>query len=274
MNANVQKKLMTAENIVPDLRNPSVPDDLTSGICMTANPLCRDHGKRYFPVAQAPLRSTMNANVQKKLMATENVVLDLRNLSVLGDLTSGIRITANPLCRDHGKRYFPVAQTPLRSTINANAQKTLMATENVVLDLRNLSVLDGLTSGICITANPLCRDRRKRYFPVAQTPLRSTMNANVQKTLMTAESMMPDLRNLSVLDDLTSGIRMTASPLCRDRRKRYFPDAHSGTAAFHHECQCPKDTDGCRKYVPDLRNPSVKGWPDFRNTHDRKPIMP
>ncbi len=151
---------------------------------MTANPLCRDRRKRYFPVAQTPLRSTMNANVQKTLMAAENIVPDLRNLSVPDGLTSGIRMTANPLCRDRRKRYFPVAQTPLRSTMNANVQKKLMAAENIVPDLRNLSVPDGLTSGICMTANPLCRDRGKRYFPVAQTPLRSTMNANVQKKLM------------------------------------------------------------------------------------------
>ncbi len=227
MNANVQKKLMTSRKVVLDLRNPSVPDGLTSGICMTASPLCRDHGKRYFPVAQTPLRSTMNANVQKTLMTTENVVLDLRNLSVLDGLTSGICMTANPLCRDHGKRYFPNAQTPLRSTMNANVQKTLMAAESMMPDLRNLSVPDGLTSGIRMTANPLCRDRRKRYFPVAQTPLRSTMNANVQKKLMTVKSMMPDLRNHSVPDGLTSGICMTASPLCRDHGKRYFPVAQT-----------------------------------------------
>ncbi len=153
----------------------------------------------------------MNANVQKTLMTAENTVPDLRNPSVKGDLTSGIRMTANPLCRDRRKRYFPVAQTPLRSTMNANVQKKLMTVESMMLDLRNLSVPDGLTSGIRMTANPLCRDHRKRYFPVAQTPLRSTMNANVQKTLMTAENTVPDLRNPSVPDGLTSGIRMTAT---------------------------------------------------------------
>ncbi len=26
--------------------------------------------------------------------------------------------------------------------------------------------------------------------------------------------------------------------------------------------------------VPDLRNPLGTGWSDFRNMHDRKPIMP
>ncbi len=66
-----------------------------------------------------------------------------------------------------------------------------------------------------MTANPLCRDRRKRYFPNAQTPLRSTMNANVQKKLMTVE-----------------------------------------------------------KYDAGFAQPLGTGWSDFRNMHDRKPIMP
>ncbi len=102
---------------------------------MTANPLCRDHRKRYFPITQTPLRSIMNANVQQCRKYSAGFAQP--------PLGSGIRMTANPLCRD---LFSGRSSAPLRSTMNANAQKKLTV-KSMMLDLRNLSVPDGLTSG-------------------------------------------------------------------------------------------------------------------------------